>query len=247
VAVRETAFSASPASARVIGYQRWSDLLFLHWRVPPERIAASLPPGLELDLWDGAAWIGLVPFHMSGVRPWWLCAVPGISEFHETNLRTYVTYRGQPGVWFFSLDASNWLAVQVARRRWHLNYHYSRMELLRSDEEIVYRCRRKSPSAPTIGMNATMRMPIEPFAAALGGTLEHFLVERYFLYCHTPRGHLLRGQVHHPPYKIAAVEIDALQENLLAANGIIAAGPPCHAVYSPGVSVAISPLARVDA
>jgi uncharacterized protein YqjF (DUF2071 family) len=234
--------AASPVERRVFGYQRWSDLLFVHWRLSPERIASLLPAGLELDSWDGDAWLGLVPLHMSGVRPWWFPATPGLSEFHETNLRTYVTLDGRPGVWFFSLDAANRFAVRVARRRWHLNYFYARMALERAGERITYRSRRVAGEFPA-GMEATVYLPVgEPARRAAPGSLEHFLMERYVLFSRAPDGRLFSGRVSHPPYEFAPVRIERLQETLTAAAGIVVDGAPCHAVHSGGVSVAILPL-----
>ena len=126
-----------------IGYHRWTDLLFVHWRVPAEPIRALLPAGLELDTWHDDAWVALVPFHMSGIRPWWSCAVPGISEFHETNVRTYVHYQGKPGILFLSLDATSRLAVSIGRWRWGLNYHLASMAIRRSGNALQYRSRRR--------------------------------------------------------------------------------------------------------
>lgn len=132
-----------PPGTRHRGYHVWSNLLFAHWRVSKELLQPLIPPQLTIDTFDGDAWVGLVPFHMSGVRPRGFPAVPGISSFHETNVRTYVHYRGGGcGVWFFSLDASNRLAVMLARRFWHLNYHLSRMTLTRNGDEISYRSNR---------------------------------------------------------------------------------------------------------
>src|SRR5438105_3699987 len=92
-------------SGSVAMYHTWRDLLFLHWRVEPERIQRTLPPGLFVDTYDGAAWVGVVPFFMRNIRPWWLPCIPGLSNFMELNLRTYVyDAAGTPGVWFYALD-----------------------------------------------------------------------------------------------------------------------------------------------
>ena len=97
----------------------WRSLLFVHWRVPVEQLRPLVPPDLEIDRFDDSAWVGLVPFTMTGVRPWWvpgLLNVRGITRFHECNVRTYVTLGGKPGVWFFSLDAASRPAVWWAPR-----------------------------------------------------------------------------------------------------------------------------------
>src|SRR2546425_10260967 len=104
-------------------FQRWADLLFLHWIVPADQITPLLPPVLTLDTFEGHAYIGLVPFTMTGVRPVWAPPVAPLSDFHETNVRTYVHLKGRdPGVWFFSLDAANTIAVRIARAVCKLPY-----------------------------------------------------------------------------------------------------------------------------
>ena len=105
----------------------WHDVLFAHWRVPAERLRAAVPAGLRIEEYDGTAWLGVVPFYMSGVRVRGLPPVPTTGAFAEINVRTYVTDGESRGVWFFSLDAESWLAVQAARRTFHLNYQYARM------------------------------------------------------------------------------------------------------------------------
>ena len=115
---------------RPVMRQNWRDLLFVHWPVPPESLRPLIPEPLELDLFEGTAYVGLIPFTMTGVRPIGLPAVAGLSSFHETNVRTYVHVNGRdPGVWFFNLEAANSIAVRLARRLFHLPYHYARMFL----------------------------------------------------------------------------------------------------------------------
>lgn len=232
---------------RAIGYQRWSNLLFLHWRLPAERIAPLLPERLTLDTREGDAWIGLVPFQMSGVRPWWWRW--GFS-FAETNVRTYVHCQGRdPGVWFFSLEAANSLAVMVARRRWALNYFRANMSVDRTGKCIKYRSRRLWPGAAGASLSLDAEIgppwPDAPEGHAAPGTLEHFLVERYLLYAER-RGQLLRGQVYHRPYSLQSARVTSLQESLLAADGIEVNEPPCHAAFSQRVDVEIFPLIPVS-
>src|SRR4029079_1151950 len=85
----------------------WEDLLFAHWPCDPAALEPHLPPGLALDTFDGRAWLGVVPFRISGIRARGLPAIPGLRGFLELNLRTYVVAGGKPGVWFFSLDAAS--------------------------------------------------------------------------------------------------------------------------------------------
>ena len=105
---------------QVVMYQNWHHLGFFHWEVPAAELQALLPADLTVDLFEGKAYIGLVPFTMTGVRPVLLPPLPGVSSFHEINVRTYVRHGDEEGVWFFSLDASNPLAVRAARRVVHL-------------------------------------------------------------------------------------------------------------------------------
>ena len=177
--VRDRLSPARRPEGRPAGYQRWSDLLFVHWRVPAECVAPLLPGGLTLDTWQDDAWIGLVAFRMSGVRPrWW----PWGFHFPETNVRTYVHHRGRdPGVWFFSLEATNWLAVSVARALWRLNYYLARMNVVREGDRLWYASRRRDGAASDVRAVVGDHPEAAPTGYAKPGTLEHFLVERYIL------------------------------------------------------------------
>lgn len=235
------------------GYHTWSDLLFIHWRVPVSVLRPFVPAELSIDTFDGTAWLGLVPFRMFGVRPWWSCAVRGISDFPETNVRTYVHFQGRdPGVWFFSLDAAKLLAVTLARCGWGLNYHWARMSVQREGTRIAYRSRRVLTGIPCnidveIGEQLAGGLVHGDTTVARPGTLEHFLVERYLLYARR-NGRLHLGQVHHRPYPLHSAQLLSLDQGLLAANELRVADDPCHVVYSPGVSVevfSLSPLQSV--
>lgn len=224
---------------RAAGRQDWRDLAFLHWRVPASALRPLIPAPLALDDFEGELFVGIVPFTMRGVRPWWAPPVPGLSYFHETNLRTYVHLDGRdPGVWFFSLEAANRVAVWIARTFWHLPYHHARMSLAHLDGGGVRYAssRRAGPAACT----ATVA-PSSPPAAATPGTLEHFLAERYVLYA-AHGGALHRGRVHHSPYPLQTARVSAWDESLLAAAGIArSAGEPL-AHYASGVDVEVFPL-----
>ena len=245
--VRDRLSTARRPEGRPAGYQRWSDLLFVHWRVPAELIAPLLPDGLTLDTWQDDAWIGLVAFRMSGVRPrWW----PWGFRFPETNVRTYVHHRGRdPGVWFFSLEATNWLAVRVARALWRLNYYHAQMSVVREGDRLWYASRRRSRDGAACDVCAVVGgcPDAAPAGRAEPGTLEHFLVERYILYTRSSGGGLWRGQVHHAPYLLQSAKLTYLEESLLAASGIVVADGPCHVLYSPDVSVEIFPLVPASA
>jgi len=218
-----------------VGYQKWRALSFLHWQVPASALRPLVPAALALDDFDGRCFVGVVPFTMRGVRPAWAPSVPSLSRFHETNVRTYVHLDGRdPGVWFFSLEAANRLAVWLARRGWGLPYHHARMSLSApADGRIVYASTRRAGGAIC---NVTT-LPLATPAAAAPGTLEHFLVERYVLYA-VRRGRLHRGRIHHSPYPVQEAEVLACDETLLAASGIPRAGDPIGH-YASGVDVEI--------
>jgi uncharacterized protein YqjF (DUF2071 family) len=225
----------------VAGYQRWRDLLFLHWPLPVEAIAPLLPAGLEVDPWEGQAWVGIVPFTMQGVRPRGLPAVSWISDFHELNVRTYVHVRGEnPGVWFFSLEAAKAIPVRIARWHWHLPYHRAEMSLLRRGDEIRYQSERRWPGPLPATFAGHWRIGAE-LGAATPGTFEHFLAERYLLYASSPHG-LRVGQVHHTPYPLRRAEVLAWSEDLLRPAGMPPATGAPHALFSPGVDVEVFAL-----
>ena len=255
LAIDRVAASRRPVDQRVVMYQSWRSLLFLHWRFRPEAIRPLLPSGLglELDTYGGQAYVGLVPFTMRGVRPKGLPAVSWLSNFHETNVRTYVHVHGHaPGVWFFSLEAANPLAVALGRAWFSLPYHHARMRLasrLVADDRgrlgglISYHSERikNRPVSATSALDA--RVVHEPPRAAAVGTLDHFLLERYLLYA-VRRGRLYSGQVHHTPYPVQAAEVHAFDESLLAATGISRPEERPLVHFSRGVDVEIFRLRR---
>ena len=227
---------------RAVMRQNWRHLLFLHWVVSSEQLRPLVPSRLDLDLFEGRAYVGLVPFTMTGVRPVWAPVVPGLSSFHETNVRTYVHRAGRdPGVWFFSLDAANPLAVALARTFFHLPYYYARMGLTLEPEAISYASRRIGATSATCAIRCSPRGAAAP---AQAGTLEHFLAERYLLYA-AHRGRLYRGQVHHTPYPLQGAAVSVLEETLLAAAGIERPDEAPLGHFARSVNVEVFPLTRV--
>ena len=161
--------------------QSWHDLLFAHWQVDRTVLRSLLPSPLQVDTFEGHAWLAVVPFRMSGVRLRGTLALPWLSAFPELNVRTYVTYEGKPGVWFFSLDAGNALAVAVARAWFHLPYFRARMICLEREGWIHYQSQRTHRGAPSGSLEGRYG-PIGKVFFAQNGTLEYFLTERYCLY-----------------------------------------------------------------
>jgi len=197
----------------------WRHLLFLHWVVDPAQLRRQLPPGLELDLFEGKAYVGLVPFTMAKVRPRWVPPWRRLTDFHEINVRTYVHLAGRdPGVWFFSLDAASAPAVVAARIWFKLPYYWARMSLRESGGRVDYHSERRWPHQLPASCDVSYSPNGVP-TPAVPGTLEHFLVERYFLYSYA-HSQLFSGHIHHAPYEIQPAHLHTLSENLLSAAGI---------------------------
>lgn len=199
--------------------QRWHDLLFAHWRVPAESLRPLIPKGLELDLFQGQAWLGVVPFRMTGVRPRLVPPLPWLSAFPELNVRTYVVAEGKPGVWFFSLDAGNPLAVKAARAWFRLPYYCARMNIREEGGRTLYSSVRTHKGAASAEFHGNYRAVGEPFSAAQG-TLEHFLTERYCLYTAKPQGRIYRGEIHHGPWPLQLAEAEIQHNTMTDALGI---------------------------
>lgn len=233
-------------NGRNAGTQSWRDLLFLHWEVPPDQLRGLVPAALEIDTYQGRAYAAVVPFKMRRIRPGWSPGTWGLN-FYETNVRTYVHYRGRPGVYFFSLDASSRVAVWAARWGWALPYYYARMQGSAGPVDgrpetppaytYNYTCRRGP-----VHSQVSYTTPADSSSAwgtAQPETLEHFLLERYLLFVQTG-GRIHVGQVHHPPYRFAPVQVTQLQDGLLTAAGIETdSRPPDLAHASPGVDVEV--------
>jgi uncharacterized protein YqjF (DUF2071 family) len=206
--------------------QKWHDLLFAHWPVPAAALRPLVPAALPLDTWEGRAWVGVVPFRMTGVRPRAVPPLPGLSAFLEVNVRTYVTLGGKPGVYFFSLDAENPLAVRAARSLFNLPYFDAGMSLERDGEAIGYRSRRTHRGAPPAELAASYRPVGEP-APAAAGSLDAWLTERYCLYSVGRRGRARRLEIHHAPWPLQPAEADLSRNTLAAAAGLeLPAMPP---------------------
>ena len=228
----------------ILGYQSWRHLLFIHWRMAAADLQPLLPDGLEIETFDGSAWLAVVPFSMERVRPWWSPPVPGISWFLETNVRTYVRHRsGQNGVWFISLDANHRLAVAIARRIWHLNYVFAKLQMrIEHSGKAAYSGMRHRQSG-NYAVEVHVDRSVES-STAEPGTLDEFLLERYHLITRRPDGTFMVGQVHHGPYRFFPVAVAGVVQTLTTAQGcsVELNREPDHIVYSPGVDVGISAL-----
>jgi uncharacterized protein YqjF (DUF2071 family) len=216
--------------------QTWEELLFAHWPLPVEELRAHVPPELELDTYDGVAYLGVTPFRITNLRLRGLPPVPRVSSFLELNCRTYVSHGGEkPGIWFFSLDAASRLAVEAARRLYRLPYFQARMS-----GPPHYTCVRQGAARPH-EFDAVYR-PAGAVAPAGAGTLEHFLAERYCLYTHD-EGRLWRGEIHHLPWPLQDAEAE-IAVNTMPPDGLEVSGD-AHLMSAGVQDVLIWPLQPV--
>jgi uncharacterized protein len=219
--------------------QTWRDLTFLHWRYDPAVVRPLVPADLQLDLYEGAAWVGLVPFLITGLTHPRAPAVPWLSAFPETNVRTYVRDRhGAPGVWFFSLDAARLAAVIGARVMYALPYFWARMRVVSNGASVHYQSTRlHGPRAQSdIRVEAG-----EPVDAA--SRLELFLTARLRLYAYRG-GRLLHADIQHQPWPLERVRVLGWTESLVRAAGLPApAGEPL-AHFSRSLDVRVGPILR---
>ncbi len=232
--------------------QTWQDLLFAHWPVRGEVLRRLVPPELALDTFESECWVGVAPFHMSGIRLRGLPAFPGVSCFPELNVRTYVSLEGKPGVYFFSLDAGNFPAVWAARTFYRLPYFHARMQVEMEDDWVAYNCQRgksignRSRGNPDrIEFRGRYR-PIAPVRLRKPGSLEHWLTERYCLYT-VKAGRVYRAEIHHRQWPLQDAEVEIFTNTMAQASGISLprVHPALH--FAKKLEVLIWPLRRVSA
>ncbi|MFG0306180.1 MAG: YqjF family protein [Phycisphaerales bacterium JB040] len=213
----------------------WHDLLFAHWEVDPALLERALPEPLTPDLFEGRAYVGVVPFRMSGVRARFLPPVPGCGAFPELNVRTYVTVGGKPGVYFFSLDATCTPAIETARRTFALNYLKSRMACAREGDSVTYACARTDRRAPPGEFRGVYAPVSEPFHAE-AGSLEHFLTERYALYT-ASGGIVRRGEIHHPRWPLRRARAEIRTCDMTRLLDLALEGPACSLLFVDRIDV----------
>lgn len=190
--------------------QTWRDILFIHRPVAPAFIRQAVPDRLQLDTYEGTAWISVVPFYMSGIRLRGCPPMPFTSRFPQLNVRTYVTYGARPGVYLFSADAANRIVGKLARLVYHLPYRYAEMEMTAQHAGVTYSSRRENG---TQAFRCRYKPVSEPYRSN-EGTLEHWLTERYVLYTVNKR-RVYRGAIHHPPWSLQKAEADIEQNTMI--------------------------------
>lgn len=219
--------------------QTWNDLLFAHWPVPLSQLRPLVPSQLTLDAYNGQCWVAVAPFHMSGIRGRSMPPIPGASRLPELNVRTYVTYKDKPGVYFFSLDAASRLAVWGARALYKLPYFFSRISVQRCDDWIYYRSLRTESPAEFRGRYR----PVRPVELRAPGSLEHWLTERYCLYT-VCGGRVFRCDIHHTRWPLQDAEAE-IEVNSMATSAGITLSPAIPLLhFSERLDVLIWPLKR---
>jgi uncharacterized protein YqjF (DUF2071 family) len=221
--------------------QTWRDLLFAHWPLPVDQLRHAVPPELPIDTFDGSAWLGITPFRVTGLRLRGTPPLPVVSSFLETNVRTYTTLGGRPGIWFLSLDAASRLAVAGARHTYRLPYFHAHMAATRDGGEIRYRTARSS-SRVSFGVSY---QPVGAVVSAIPGTLEHFLTERYCLYTLDANRRVMTADIHHPPWPLQSAQAVLHENTMTAPHGISLAQPPPTLHFSLRQDVVIWPLRPV--
>jgi uncharacterized protein YqjF (DUF2071 family) len=220
--------------------QTWRELLFAHWPLPVTAVRDAVPAELTIDTFDGCAWLGITPFRVTGLRVHGAPPVPLVSNFLETNVRTYVTLGDRPGIWFFSLDASSMLAVRGARASFRLPYFRAVNSAARDRDRVAYRTRRAAGPAATFAVDYG---PTDAARHPQPGTLEHFLTERYCLYT-TDHGRIWRAEIHHPPWSLQPAQADITENTMAAPHGIELPSEPPLLHYAHRQDVVIWPLHR---
>lgn len=228
--------TTSGAVERPIMLQRWSDVTYLHWPVPAHEVAGLLPDGLSVDTSGGTAWVGLVPFVMRRLRLPGTPALPWLSTFPETNVRTYVTGPRGPGVWFCSLDAARLGGVLVALGGYGLNYRWARMRAARRGDELRFWSRRRWPGPN--GAHALVGVRVAEPIRSLDAT-DRFLVNRWGLYTVLRGGRLGYAPVDHGPWTLHHAALTVLEEDVVAAAGLASPSGLPRVRYSPGVDVRV--------
>lgn len=226
--------------SRAVMVQQWQDLSYVHWRYDPQEVKALLPKGVEVDIFDGSAWVGLIPFSMRDIGLPHLPAVPYFGSFPEVNVRTYVRCNGVPGVWFFSLDVNRFLPALVARTTYFLPYCWGRAHNVRNNDIVDAAVERRLPNGASTSLRVKIGEHIQnPDELAV------FLSARWGLYSKGFRNGVRYAPVDHETWPLYSAELLSLNDTLVVASGLSAPTGAPHVMFSPGVSVRVGLPRRV--
>jgi len=215
---------------------RWLDLLFAHWPVPVDALRPVVPASLDIDTFEGTAYLGIVPFRMEDVAPRWLPALPLIGAFPEVNVRTYVRRGDLGGVWFLSLDAASRVAVEGARFGFHLPYFHAAMSVRRDGDAVEYRSERRDDRGPPASLDVRYG-PIGPRSIAPAGSLEAWLTDRLRVFAIDDGGRLLRTEIRHDPWPLRPAQATFRVESMAAAHGLRLPDEPPHLCFADRLDV----------
>ena len=221
-------------------HQKWGKLLFMHWPIDANLLRPLIPAGLEIDTFDGSAWIAIVPFTMWDIRafPPYVPAMPGLNAMHELNVRTYVHLNGTPGVWFFSLDCNNAAAVFGARTFYYLPYYNAELTLKQADSKVDYSLDRTDK--PKANFRATWHIGTS-LPTSEPDSLEFFLTERYCLFSEH-KSELYRSQIHHQSWPLQTATLDSHTSTMIDALNLPEPTDPPVLHYAEEIAVEIWPL-----
>jgi uncharacterized protein len=220
--------------------QTWNHVLFAHWKVPLETLEKQVPNNLEIDTYQGEGWISILPFYLSLFRPRYLPPAPGMHAFPELNLRTYVTVDGQPGIYFFSMDASHLLAVLGARTFFHLPYYHADMKFQK--KEVSYQLSSQRKNNEKANFEATYK-PSSVASSAKSESLDYWLVERYRLYT-TFNDQLFYQDIHHKPWMLQQVDAQISSNGLPSTHCIDLSDQPQKLHYAKKQKVLFWPIRK---
>jgi len=232
--VDRLAMRAKP-EGRPVMEQNWEKILFLHWPIDPALIQARIPPGLEVDLFEDKAWIGITPFKVTGLHLMSLPPVPGLDSFNEINVRTYVHYEGKPGIWFFSLDASKLIPVIAARLFYQVPYHSAAISFHDSGTQFSVDMTRTANR--DVGFEARWQKGTRLRDPDVG-SLAFFLVERYCFFAEL-RSSIMMTRVYHHPWILDEAVLESCESNLIGSVGLPEPSGEPLAHFSEGVSTQI--------
>ena len=236
--------SQIPALGPWVMSMKWVGLLFAHWKVPAHLLRPFIPSGVQLDLYNGEAWLGVVPFQMYDTRARFLPAVPSTANFFELNLRTYVTDGSRAGVFFFSLDATSRLAVFGARNFFCLPYFNATIVSKEVGGEIEYRSLRHDKRAPPATLDCRYA-PIGAVEYSTPGSLEEWLTERYYLYTALWGGKAALAQVYHSKWPLQKARVSFNELDMTRIVGVDLPREPDHVLFSRTLSVTATRLYSV--
>jgi uncharacterized protein YqjF (DUF2071 family) len=218
-------------------FMTWRDLLFASWRVPPEIVRAKVPPELDLDTFDGSAWVTLVPMHVTGMHYRDVPPIPGMVTLRELNFRTYVKRNGKGGVYFLSIECpaivSDWMALHLFK------VPYLKAQIVMANDGVTYHyaSERTQSDMPPAAFFGTFS-PSGETASPAPGSLESFLVERFCLFF-VKDGKVYRGDIHHEAWKLQSAELNIGYNTIAKAAGFDLAEKPDHIAFSPATDTLV--------